>query len=157
MSKPFFEIEQVNTFNVKMDLATLGALEKGMAFYSERAILQDGDPAKDLSRKLTSLLMKMAVTRNREEAPDVASLPPSREEVAEIAAPKETQETPTEPQERVVLTEEEAAKLGPPPEGFKTEPLDEPALPEVKGSQTITVEDDVDPLGEQLDAMIGED
>lgn len=86
MSEPYFEIEQTNVFNVRMDMQTLSALERALAFYSERAILQSGDPARDLSRKLTSLLMKMQVTRITE----TASLPPAKEDAPEVAAPSET-------------------------------------------------------------------
>ncbi len=87
MSDPFFEIQQEHVFTLRMDIAGLAALEKGMAFYSERAILQDGDPARDLARTLTSMLMKLAVTRHAVETPEAAILPPERVDVLEVADP----------------------------------------------------------------------
>ena len=142
MSEPFFEIQQVNTFVVKMDLQTLASLEKGMSFYSERSILPDGDPAKDLSRKLTSLLLKMAVTRNLEEAPETSILPPPKEEAVEVVS---VEETPGATPDPAPLTEEQIQEAV----AQVTTELNEA----VEGSQTVSV-DDPDPLEEQLDAMI---
>lgn len=148
MSDPVFDVEQVNVFNVRLDMQALGILEKAMAFYSERAILQDGDPARDLSRKLTSMLMKMAVTRNAEEAPPVVSLPPAKEEVAEVTLPEEG---PGERTEGGRLTPEEITAIeaaDSPPPTSAPDPLDSP----VEGSQDVKIEEP--PLEDQLDEMI---
>jgi len=69
------DVQAVTTFTLNLDLAAFSAIERALSFYRDRAILQDGDPASDLSRQFTSLLMKMRNSQKPklllEEAPDL--------------------------------------------------------------------------------------
>ena len=98
------DVQAVTTFTLNLDLAAFSAIERALSFYRDRAILQDGDPASDLSRQFTSLLMKMRNSQKPklllEEAPDLPGpqeTPP--DEVQGVSALSEAQTPPVPSQD----------------------------------------------------------
>jgi len=80
-------IESKQTFTIGVDLPELGTLERALSFYVERAILPDGDPARDLSRQFTSMLLRLGRlnTDKASGTPGAPLLPPPSAETPDVA------------------------------------------------------------------------
>lgn len=99
-------IEQRSTFTIAVDMTGLACLERALSFYAERAILPDGDPARDLSRQFTSMLLRLGrVNPDKVPAPPESPLLPPA--TAEVPAVTDAEEAPPAPEEGAPVPSEE--------------------------------------------------
>jgi hypothetical protein len=112
------DIEAKQTFTVNLDMTGLSTIERALSFYAERAILPDGDPARDLSRQFTTMVLRLGrVNPDAPPAPkslEGPGLPPASSEVPALTdADSEPVEGAPEAQEEADAPAEQVAVADP--------------------------------------------